>query len=277
MSQGKDIRTQQQYWLGCLDTDICVDTHCHCLPGLDDGPPTMEAALALCRGLAGQGFTHIVATPHQLGYFEAQTPVARIRERLSELNHSLIQDGIPLTVLPGAEIRIDERIPDLLANGEVLALAHAQKYVLLEWPFETFFFPGGLFSVLHGAGYRPVIAHPERNQVLATDPSVVLSWQEYEPVFQITAASLTGRFGRACARAAWAFLDLPINCLVATDAHDTLQRAPGFIDAFGMIVRELGVFKAQELCIRNPLAIVGDIASNFCDINDEERKIGHAG
>ena len=40
-----------------------MDVHCHCLPGLDDGPQTAEAALALCRALVADGVTAVCATP----------------------------------------------------------------------------------------------------------------------------------------------------------------------------------------------------------------------
>lgn len=258
MRQAKDIHKQQQYWLGCMGTDVCVDTHCHCLPGLDDGPEDMVTALDLCTNLVQQGFTHVIATPHQLGYFEADTPIVKVQAAYDSLKVALTDEQVPLTILLGAEIRIDERIPTLLAQGEILTLG-SSPYVLLEWPFETFFFPGGLFDTLRQNDYRPVIAHPERNQILSANPTGIMSWLEYEPIFQITAGSLTGRFGRSAAKAAWALLELPVTCLVATDAHDTNRRAPGFVDAFGQIVRKLGVAKAQEVCIQRPLEILESI------------------
>ena len=46
-----------------------VDIHCHCLPGIDDGPATMLESLSLCRMLCADGIAIVVATPHQLGYF----------------------------------------------------------------------------------------------------------------------------------------------------------------------------------------------------------------
>ena len=32
-----------------------VDLHCHCLPGVDDGPATDAEALDLCRALVSSG------------------------------------------------------------------------------------------------------------------------------------------------------------------------------------------------------------------------------
>ena len=49
------------------------DVHCHCLPHLDDGPESLEEALALCRKLVEDRVSTVVATPHQLGRFEGRT------------------------------------------------------------------------------------------------------------------------------------------------------------------------------------------------------------
>ena len=49
-----------------LARDPMLDLHLHALPGLDDGPATMEESAALCRRAAEEGTTHVVATPHVL-------------------------------------------------------------------------------------------------------------------------------------------------------------------------------------------------------------------
>ena len=41
-----------------------IDLHCHVLPGIDDGPATIEDSLALARAAAAAGIRTIVATPH---------------------------------------------------------------------------------------------------------------------------------------------------------------------------------------------------------------------
>jgi protein-tyrosine phosphatase len=41
-----------------------VDLHCHILPGLDDGPNTVEESMAMAESAIADGITHVVATPH---------------------------------------------------------------------------------------------------------------------------------------------------------------------------------------------------------------------
>ena len=41
-----------------------IDLHCHLLPGIDDGPNTLEESLELCRIAVADGITHAIVTPH---------------------------------------------------------------------------------------------------------------------------------------------------------------------------------------------------------------------
>src|SRR5215207_1514833 len=91
-----------------------VDLHCHCLPGLDDGPASLPEALELCRGMVADGTTVAIATPHQLGRYEGRNEGDAVRRAVDELNRTLAAEGVPLRVLPGGDVRIDERIPRLL-------------------------------------------------------------------------------------------------------------------------------------------------------------------
>jgi protein-tyrosine phosphatase len=108
-----------------------MDVHCHCLPGLDDGPVNTPEALALCRDLVADGIRTVVATPHQLGRYEGRNGGPQIRAAVAQLQQALAQEQIPLVVLAGADVRIDERIPELLESGEVLAVGEAGRYLLL--------------------------------------------------------------------------------------------------------------------------------------------------
>src|SRR5436305_8126510 len=88
----------------------CVDIHCHILPGIDDGPKDLNESLTLARSLMRDGITTVIATPHQLGRYDGQNLAADVRSRVSDLQTILDEKKIPLKVIPGAEVRIDERI-----------------------------------------------------------------------------------------------------------------------------------------------------------------------
>ncbi|MDE6864349.1 MAG: capsular biosynthesis protein, partial [Eubacterium sp.] len=41
-----------------------VETHCHILPGIDDGAPDVETSIQMIRKLKSQGAKAIILTPH---------------------------------------------------------------------------------------------------------------------------------------------------------------------------------------------------------------------
>jgi len=73
---------------------------------------------------------------------------------------------------------------------------------------------------------------------------------------QVTAASLTGRFGPEAVRAAWALVAEGAAEIVATDAHNPGTGEPGMTAAFKMISANCGPEWARRLCIENPARVL---------------------
>jgi protein-tyrosine phosphatase len=234
----------------------CVDIHCHCLPAVDDGPATMSEALALCEALVDDGMTDVIATPHQLGRFNECNDAAQIRERVSILNEELRSNNIALTVTPGADVRIDERICQLLEDDRILTLADGGKYILLELPHQIFIDIEPLLVELSSLGVQAIISHPERHSVLVKQPEVLLRWLKHSAGLQVTSASLLGGFGIMAQKAAWQFLSSGWASLVATDSHDLNVRKPCMRAAFERISIKLGETAAQLVCVENPLRVL---------------------
>jgi len=254
-----------------------VDIHCHCLPAVDDGPETMAEALALCRELVNDCITSVIATPHQLGRFSGCNEAAQIREAVSILNEELKSNNIPLNVMPGGDVRVDERICQLIKTDKILTLADGDKYILLELPQHIFIDITPLLVELDFLGVQVIISHPKRHPVLAKQPQILLDWQAHSTHLQITSGSLLGEFGLMAQRAAWQFLSSGWASLVATDSHDLDGRRPSMRAAFEHISIKLGHHIARLVCIENPLRVLKgqDIASAYSVITgnyNAERK-----
>ena len=54
-----------------------IDTHLHILPGVDDGPQTIEEAVALASVLVQDGIHTAVATPHYNDLFPQRSACGR--------------------------------------------------------------------------------------------------------------------------------------------------------------------------------------------------------
>jgi protein-tyrosine phosphatase len=232
-----------------------VDVHCHILPGVDDGPATLDETLALCRALVRDGITAVIATPHQLGRFEGRNLAADVRTRVDQLQAVLHQRRIPLQLSPGAEVRVDERIPSLLRADQILTLADKRKCLLLELPTSVAIDPEILLPHLEVMECRIVLAHSERYEALWRDPALAEEWVRRGAALQVNAGAVTGAFGAPAQRAAWFWLQRGWVWLIATDSHSVGVRRPRMSDAIQAIERECGAEIAKCVCIENPLCV----------------------
>jgi len=233
-----------------------TDIHCHCLFGLDDGPATMAESLALCRSLVEEDIATVVATPHQLGRFDGSNKATNVREAVNNLNKALRNSDVPIKILPGGEVRVDERVCQLLRADKILTLADGGRYILLELPRHVFIDIEPLLIELASMGIQSVISHAEKIALPATQHQVLLRWLEHSAHLQITASSLVGDFGSKVQRAAWDFLRSGLATLVAKDSHNMDVRRPRMKAAFGHISTRLGKNLARLVCIENPSRVV---------------------
>ena len=246
----------QQKRLSEFAVSESVDVHCHCLPGMDDGPATVTAAIALCRALVADGITTVFATPHQLGRYDGVNAAGRIREAVASFSVTLLEHGVPLTVLAGADVRLDERLVCLIGSGQVLTLGDSHRYVLLELPHEVYVNPLRMLIELKDLGIRAILTHPERHFHVQREASCVLPWLEQGAVLQLTAGSLAGDFGLPAQKTAWDLLKAGWAALVATDAHNVDLRPPRMSAAIAAITSRMGPDLARQVCGDNPLRVL---------------------
>jgi protein-tyrosine phosphatase len=237
-------------------TEISADVHCHCLAGLDDGPATLDEAVGLCEALVADGFTHVVATPHQLGRYDGRNAPDQIRAAADQLRAALAQRNIPLVIETGADVRIDERVVPMLRRNEISAIGAAGKYLLLELPHDVYLDPRRVINDLRKAGVTAIVTHPERHPHLQKQPEAARAWLEQGALIQVTAGSVIGEFGAAAQQSAWQMLQKGWVSILATDAHDTLRRPPRMTAAAAAISGQFGHAVARRLCVENPVRVL---------------------
>ena len=170
---------------------------------------------------------------------------------------------------PGGDVRVDERIIDLLDADRILTLVDGRRYILLELPHDTFMDPLPLLKQLVARGVCPIVSHPERNRPLVARANTVDAWLECGATMQITAGSLTGEFGATAQRAGWYWLETGAAAIVASDAHDVVKRPPRMTRAIDLISKRLGNEIAQRVCVENPLRVVAGTGLELPDAPDE--------
>jgi len=136
-----------------------IDWHCHLLPGIDDGPATVEDSVALAAALSKAGFTEVYCTPHLIkGSFEADNDA--VRKAVAGLQARLTEEGIALKLAAGREYYLDEYCSDYLKDPMLLG---DTRYLLIELPNHISpEYAKEFFYRVKSSGYIPMIAHPER-------------------------------------------------------------------------------------------------------------------
>ena len=215
-----------------------IDLHCHILPGLDDGPPDLDASAALARLAAADGTRTIVATPHvREDYPFAIEEIATLTQHVNE---RLRADDVPVQVKAGAEVaisRLSQLDDDTLKR---ICLGDDTNAMLVESPYQqaTDTLEDTLFN-LQLRGFKPVLAHPERSPSFMSDPDRLEKLVERGMLCSVTSASMAGRFGRTVQRFTRTLFERGLVHDVASDAHDIMRRAPGLTAGFRLLDRDV--------------------------------------
>lgn len=237
-----------------------LDLHAHVLPGIDDGPRTLEDAVALARALADDGVEHVVATPHIYpGVFD-NTP-DRIADAFDRLRQAIADSDIRLTMTWAAEVRICPEIIDWLERRRLPLLNGSlvgPSTVLIELPDGQI--PVGtdrLLARLVDHGITPLMAHPERNKAVMEQPNRLEALRRLGCRFQLTAGSIVGDFGSRARNTATQLLEAGWVDVVGSDAHNLSGRRPRMSAARAWIREHFGAERAEQLFVTQPAQIAG--------------------
>lgn len=227
-----------------------VDLHCHILPGLDDGPDTMEQSLKMAETAIADGITHLVATPHanERYWFD----YARVRQLRDELQERM---GELLKVATGCDFHVNpENLVSLRKQAKQYCI-NQHDYLLLE--FNEISIPPAMDQTLHElqlSGLRLIVTHPERNSILRTHPERLREWVKRGCFVQVTGAALTGGFGPTAQQTGLQWIGEGIVHIVASDGHNNRNRPLRLRPAYDAVVGQFGEKKARALFEDNPLA-----------------------
>lgn len=199
------------------------------------------------------GIKAIVATPHcELGGVE------EIRSTYALVSREIREQQIPLKLYLGMEIFATGKTAELLQQGRLLTL-NDSRYPLVEFDFlsdgqeET-----EILAQLLQAGYRPLVAHPERYLFLQRHPELMNLWWQMGCLFQVNRGSLLGRFGTDVQQLSLAMVDRGFATVVASDAHSRIRRTPWLEQVRHLLSREFSPDAARHLLERNPTKILNN-------------------
>lgn len=221
-----------------------IDTHSHVLPGIDDGSKSFKESLDILRGLAKQGITELICTPHYIAETKQISTRAKNEKLLKELQTKADEQEINIQLHLGNEIYIDRDIAKFLRTKKISPLSGQGKYLLIELPMSGEF-PQyeDIFIDLQQKGWKIILAHPERYQTTKKDYDIITNLHKSGILFQCNLGSFIGQYGRHAQKTARKIAkDNYIFCL-GTDIH----RRRDYSEIAKSIKKLSKIYKEEEL------------------------------
>jgi protein-tyrosine phosphatase len=232
-----------------------TELHFHLLPGVDDGPATMEASVELARAAAAEGTRTIVVTPHVMETLI--TDVRSLPPRVAEVQNVLRREGVPIRVVCGGELA--HTMVPRLSPDELEVIAHGppgRRWLLLEAPLEGLDDDFARAAArLRAAGFAAVIAHPERAL-----PQSRAGWKIIEQELaagcglQINAWSVAGRYGEPVREYALRSARATSVVALSSDAHG-VARPPALRQGLAALAAH-GIREPERFASFTPLVLL---------------------
>ena len=199
---------------------IACDMHSHLIPAIDDGSPDLETSVQIIKNLQSLGFKKIVTTPHIMCDFYRNTPEI-ILDGLKDLQDELKRQSVEIKISAAAEYYIDYDFEAKVDSGEKF-LTIGDNQLLIETSFisspPNF---GDTIFKLQLAGYRIILAHPERYSFMTFED--LKNYKTRSLCLQINLLSLLGFYGQPAKQMAEKLIENNMVDYVGTDCHNLHQ------------------------------------------------------
>lgn len=238
-----------------MNAPSMIDLHSHILPGVDDGPVTLQESLEMLALAQHNGTARIAATPHFWGMMDKQK-CAELTDTFQLLKNAALDAGLTIEIRFALEIFITTEFEAYL-DFPCCSYDGKNKHLLFEFAMTDL--PVGYHHILRdiaAQGITPIVAHPERNLQVISKPEHALKMVDAGARLQLTAASVTGRFGKTFYKSAHKLLKKDLVFAVASDGHDACLRVPVLNEAFTLVSKKYGKNKAEQLFIENPAEVI---------------------
>lgn len=226
-----------------------IETHCHILPGIDDGAKDVETSLQMVTALKEQGAQKIIATSHYYSdSFSLEKFVARRTEAYNKLKAALPY-GSPEIVL-GAEVYISRY---LMNNDDITpACIQGTRYLLLEHPFGDSFDEKTIERVerlSYDYNVVPILAHIERYRALMESKKKLDALREIGCLTQVNISSFAST-PKLLRHRLFKYLESGRVDLIGSDCHNMSSRSPSYEAGAKAIIEKCGERELRRLIQR---------------------------
>lgn len=202
-----------------------IDFHSHVLPGVDDGPKTVDESLAMLRQSFLQGVDGVVSTSHFYG--DQEYPGAFLKRRNQAFRclqeAMLLSDQVYPSVILGAEVLYFPGISD--AEEIEGLMIGSSKTILIEPPMAHWGedMLGEIVELGKNLDCTPVIAHVDRYMQMLHDDTLIQRVREHNLLVQVNGSFFLNP--KTVRQAIWHLQNGEIQ-LIGSDCHNLTSRAP---------------------------------------------------
>lgn len=236
-----------------------VDMHSHILPGVDDGAEFYDESHQMLDIAVQNGTEMLVLTPH---YTIASTPreisAEELNERFEIFSQKAARDFPNLSLMFGAELFISE---SMLRQPfeKCLVPINNTSYVLIEFDFhEQAYIAEYALEKIIAAGYRPIVAHPERYRMFYRDVNLCEKFIQKGCLFQMNAGSPFGQYGSQAEEFSYWMLRREYVHCVGSDAHSPYQRTPDMSQSYAFVSMHFSQKYCHQIFKENPRIILSN-------------------
>lgn len=234
-----------------------IDIHCHILPQFDDGARNLDESLEMAYLAHKSKINTIVATPHcnvpgeENNYYDDN-----YKKTFCKLSEALAENSIPVRLIPGMEVFVTFDLPNLIKDGKVITINNS-RYILCEFGFsEEPEFIELMIKRIKELGLVPIIAHPERYDIVKYDIDFARAMIDDGALLQVNKSSFKQAFGRTAQKCAYELIRENLVSVIASDAHYSTFRTPYMLD----LAKELeSLCNTNTVFTDNPFKICSDI------------------
>ena len=235
-----------------------VDLHCHILHDIDDGARSLEESVHLCRLAVQNSIQTAVLTPHLVRPEHVDDVIELRDRRIEELRNALAKENIPLELVPGAEVFVNDDI--FYAPSLDAATLGGTRYMLIEFDFNGLNINRIIKYVeeIKARGYYPIIAHPERYRFIQQNYDIANHLADMGVLFQLNSSSLAGFGGIESRELAYAMAASGMASFIGSDAHSLAHRPNNLLEQRDMFPVTIDFDTYDRLMSKNALVILAD-------------------
>lgn len=237
-----------------------LDIHSHILPAIDDGARNIREALDMLRIAIDGGVKTQVLTPH-IHQGRYNNTLDGLKTHFLNFKEHVVRNRLSIELYLASEVRVGPEVLELALAKKIpcLGVVNNKQAFLLEFPRVDI--PLGsenLVKWLLEKNYIPVIVHPERNTTFVENKQKLLKLINMGCLVQITASSITGKFGRNAQAFTEELLSEGLVSAIASDCHNLKGRAPDLLAGYEKTVSLVGKDIASKLVNESPRKLLNN-------------------